>query len=631
MRETEFIGQNKDKWDGFEKVLQSSSADAERLSRVFIETTDDLSYSRTYYPNRSVRVYLNGIAQQIYRQIYKNQRKEKGAFTGFWVSELPDAVWHARKALLVSFLIFALGLGIGIMSSAHEPSFVNTILGDGYVRMTEENIAKGDPLGVYGNQGPIEMFFMIAWNNIRVGVLCFLLGLLFEVGTIFLVFSNAVMVGAFIWFFVQRDLFRESFFAIMLHGTLELSMIVLAGAAGLTLGRGLVFPGSYTRLQAFLLSARHGIRIMLGVSAFLIIAAFIEGFATRFTDAPDVIRGLIILLSLGIVLGYFVWYPWHRYRNGRVQEIVERETIEESSAPITADAMKTSGQMISESWRVYMSGISLHIYTALGCAALITALLLIALRDEFVDFFSNTVFYSLGIIFDMINGFWFWDETANFLNFEQYPLLYLPMAASTGLVLFGAMRVHRRFFQPNRPVIAGAHWLDFLNGLTAGCILLTPFFLPFWSWVITLINLLWWPFWLFTLVVAYHERRMLSNSIGQAYNLLLGTKNILYGCFFKQGLVLWAAMSIASAPLFYLIFSIVGSNIASTVSWSDQLLYILHSLIHLAALGFLLPVLMHTLLLLYPTALEVSNAQKLKQRIAQMTLKSKAYGLEKDL
>lgn len=631
MRETEFIGQNKDKWNAFENVLDSNSADAERLSRVFIETTDDLSFSRTYYPNRSVRVYLNGIAQQVYRLIYKNQRREKGTFKRFWKSELPDAIWHARKALLLSFLIFVLGFAIGIFSSAHEPTFVNTILGDDYVSMTERNIAKGDPLGVYGNQGPVEMFFMIAWNNIRVGILCFLLGLLFQVGTIYIIFSNAVMVGAFIWFFVQRNLFKESFFAIMLHGTLELSMIVLAGAAGLTLGRGLVFPGSYTRLQAFLLSARHGIRIMLGVSAFLLVAAFIESFATRFTDAPNLIRGIIIFLSSGIVLGYFVWYPWYRYRKGLVQEIVERETIEEATNSASSDTIQTAGEIINASWRIYVSGLSRHIYTALLSSGLITFILLIALNDDFVDFFSSTMFYSMGLIFDMINGFWFWDESAVFFDFVNYPLLYLPMSAVTGLVLYGSLRVNRRATQNNRSVIAGALGLDFLNSLTAGFVLLVPFFLPFWTWVITLINLIWWPFWMFTLTVAYHERRMLSGAVSRSYILLMGVAQLLLGSFYKQGLVLWAAMSVASAPVFYFIFTIVASNVASSVSWSDRLLYILHAFIHLAALGFLLPVLLHTLLLAYATAVEVSDAEKLKERIAKLALKSKAYGLEKDL
>ena len=140
-------------------------------------------------------------------------------------------MWAARKSLLLAFLIFAGGVALWLFSSNQNPEFVKTILGDQYVAMTEANIKKGDPMAVYKDSGALEMFFMIGWNNIRVSVLCFLAGLLFEVGTMFIVGSNAIMVGAFLYFFIERDLFKESFLAIMLHGSLELSMIVLAGAA----------------------------------------------------------------------------------------------------------------------------------------------------------------------------------------------------------------------------------------------------------------------------------------------------------------------------------------------------------------------------------------------------------------
>ena len=138
------------------------------------------------------------------------------------------------------------------------------------------------------------------------------------------------MVGAFIYFFIERGLFKESFLAIMLHGTLELSMIVMAGCAGFALSKGLIFPGTYTRGQALVFSARNGVRIMIGVSVLLLYAAFIESFATRYTDLPnvengkliiDLIRGAVILFSFALVLGYFVYYylyagNWNYYFSG---------------------------------------------------------------------------------------------------------------------------------------------------------------------------------------------------------------------------------------------------------------------------------------------------------------------------
>jgi uncharacterized membrane protein SpoIIM required for sporulation len=252
MQETDFILQNKDKWQEFESVLQSKDKDPERLTDLFIETTDDLSFSRTYYPNRSVRVYLNGISQQVYQAIYKNKAREKNIFKKFWLEDLPEAMWHSRKALSWSFLLFVSGVSIGVLSSMYYPEFARIILGDSYIEMTEANIASGDPMAVYKDSEPIIMFFQIAWNNIRIAFGTFVLGIVFGIGTVYVVFYNAIMFGAFIYFFIERGLFRESFFAIMLHGTLELSMIVVAGCAGFALAKGLLFPGTFTRGQALI-------------------------------------------------------------------------------------------------------------------------------------------------------------------------------------------------------------------------------------------------------------------------------------------------------------------------------------------------------------------------------------------
>jgi len=59
LRETEFIKQNKDKWERYERALENNNQDPELLKQLYIHTTDDLSYSRTFYPNRSVPGPMN--------------------------------------------------------------------------------------------------------------------------------------------------------------------------------------------------------------------------------------------------------------------------------------------------------------------------------------------------------------------------------------------------------------------------------------------------------------------------------------------------------------------------------------------------------------------------------------------
>ena len=113
MRETDFIQQNKGKWQEFEKSLVKKGNNPEKLSELFIETTDDLSFSRTYYPNRSVRVYLNGIAQTVFQKLYKTNRSRRGGFRKYWLETLPDTMWHSRQALLLSFIVFSAAIAIG--------------------------------------------------------------------------------------------------------------------------------------------------------------------------------------------------------------------------------------------------------------------------------------------------------------------------------------------------------------------------------------------------------------------------------------------------------------------------------------------------------------------------------------
>ena len=45
MKETRFIAQNKEKWQESETLLQSNAKDPEKLSNLFIQVIDDLSYS----------------------------------------------------------------------------------------------------------------------------------------------------------------------------------------------------------------------------------------------------------------------------------------------------------------------------------------------------------------------------------------------------------------------------------------------------------------------------------------------------------------------------------------------------------------------------------------------------------
>ena len=103
----------------------------------------------------------------------------------------------------------------------------------------------------------------------------------------------------------------------MLHGTVELSSIVIAGAAGFTMGNSLLFPGTYSRLDAFKSGGLKGLKIVMGLVPFFILAGFIESFITRYAFMPMSVKALIIGLSAILMVYYFVIYPIRLKSHGK--------------------------------------------------------------------------------------------------------------------------------------------------------------------------------------------------------------------------------------------------------------------------------------------------------------------------
>jgi uncharacterized membrane protein SpoIIM required for sporulation len=315
MREAAFLHREREKWQQFESLLADpGQADPDLLADLFVELTDDLSYARTFYPDSNTAAYLNQLTSVVHQRIYRNRRERSGRIGRFWKYELPLLYRRYHRTLLLSSIIFAIGLMIGAVSAANDDTFVRLILGDGYVNMTLENIEKGDPMGVYGRENESEMFFAITFNNIRVAFFAFGAGIALSVGAVWVLVSNGLMLGAFQYFFHQKGLLLTSALAIWIHGTLEISAIIIAGCAGLAVGNSILFPGTYTRAQSFTQGARDGMKMVVGLVPIFIMAGFLESFVTRHSSVSPLLSAGIIMISLAFVIGYFVIYPIHLSR-----------------------------------------------------------------------------------------------------------------------------------------------------------------------------------------------------------------------------------------------------------------------------------------------------------------------------
>ncbi len=310
MREAAFVKQNKNKWTQFEQLLNNKkSISPGPISALYLEITDDLSYAKTFYPGSNTATYLNGLAAIAHQKIYTNKKEPGNVFWRFYVYEFPKMFYRHQMQLLLSFIIFSVFMAVGVFSASSEGAFVRAILGDGYINMTLENIANKDPMAVYKQMGEIDMFLGITVNNIRVALMAYTLGILAGLGTVYVLMQNAIMLGAFQYFFFENGMLWESARTIWIHGTIEISVIIIAGCAGLVVGKSILFPQTYTRLASFIKGIKSGLKIVLSTIPFFIIAGFLEGFVTRQTGMPDWLAIAIIGISLLSILFYYVYYP----------------------------------------------------------------------------------------------------------------------------------------------------------------------------------------------------------------------------------------------------------------------------------------------------------------------------------
>lgn len=310
MREAAFIKQNMKRWQGYEKLLkQQNGLDPDKKAEIFIQLTDDLSFSRTQYPKSESTRYLNSLASQIHLVIYKNKREERSRFITFWTQELPILIHSLYRYLGYAFLIFFVSILIGIVSVQKDQTFARLILSDAYVNMTLENIKEGNPMGVYASGEQADMFFAITFNNIRVSFMAFAAGILFSIGTGYLLFYNGLMVGTFFTFLAEQGQLNNALSVVMLHGTIELTSIVIAGAAGFRMGHSILFPKTYSRVESFKAGAKDGLKLVMALIPFFIIAGFIESFVTRYANMPFLFKMIIIGGSSMLIIYYFFLYP----------------------------------------------------------------------------------------------------------------------------------------------------------------------------------------------------------------------------------------------------------------------------------------------------------------------------------
>jgi uncharacterized membrane protein SpoIIM required for sporulation len=278
-------------------VTDLAPGDVDLLVADYQRVSAHLSHARTAYDDPGLSGRLNRLVAEANGVIYGRRAGARATAGRFFAVTFPAAVWRARRFVLVSLLCtfvpaVAVAAWIGTSDDALEASAPQSVR-DAYLEEDFEDYYSSEPAGQFATE--------VTVNNIQVSLLAFAAGIFACIGAVLVLAFNGLNLGFAAGLFISAGQVTRFLGLILPHGLLELTAVIVAGAAGLQLGWAMIAPGDRTRVDALAEEGRRSFVIVLGLILAFVVAGSIEGFVTG-TGLPTSIRvGIGVAVELAFL------------------------------------------------------------------------------------------------------------------------------------------------------------------------------------------------------------------------------------------------------------------------------------------------------------------------------------------
>ena len=282
-----------------------SDDDLLALPVLYRQAASSLAVARETSLDAATLAYLEALVRRAWFQVYGPRTSLLGwlrRFLGGGWSAAVRAIW---LELGIALAVMLAGTVVGWLLVARDNDWYYALVPGGFEgrRPGAGREALAETLaGTQGQGDGLTMFAAYLFsNNTAVAIMAFALGFAFGIPTLLLLVYNLTLLGAMMWVFADAGLGWEFAAWLSVHGTTELLAILLAGAAGLHIGRTMAFPGDRSVLAAASASGRRAAQVMAGVVLMLAIAGLLEGYARQLVEEPAAraaIGGTMLLVWL---------------------------------------------------------------------------------------------------------------------------------------------------------------------------------------------------------------------------------------------------------------------------------------------------------------------------------------------
>lgn len=327
-----FMRQRAPVWEELEKLLvrvdqqglkSLDIAEARTFGRLYRTVSSDLVRARTELVDASIVDYLNDLVARSYAHIYAGSGRKGRRILRFYTRDFPRLFRREIRAIALATSILLAGGALGATFTAIDPESLGVLIPDQHQAWTpQERVARDEETGgmTDGHSAAAFSSFLFT-HNIKVTFLVFALGITFGVGTVAVLFYNGVPLGALA---MQYHLHGQGLFFwawILPHGIPELTVVFIAGGAGLVLARGILVPGRLRRRDAIVKEARTAAKLVVGGMPLLVLAGLIEGTISQMHEP---VIPYVAKLVFAILVGSGVYA--YLFMAGRSQRADDDET-----------------------------------------------------------------------------------------------------------------------------------------------------------------------------------------------------------------------------------------------------------------------------------------------------------------
>jgi uncharacterized membrane protein SpoIIM required for sporulation len=282
-----------------------SPTEMQELGRLYRAVTSDLAVAQRDFPEHRVALYLNQLVGRAHGIIYRGEPLATRRIVQFVTSGYPRLARRRARFIIAAALMFLIPALLATIVVAWQPQMARWLLpaeAQGVIPLIEQQELWVD---IPVQDRPYASSFIMQ-NNIRVTFLAFGGGVLAGLPTVWIMAFNGLLLGGVTGLTAHYGVGFELWTFVIGHGVVELTVIFIAGGAGLMLGWAILQPGLRRRRDALALAGQEAVKLLTGCVPLLVIAGLIEGFISP-NEQLSWLAKWAVGLGSGLLLYGYLW------------------------------------------------------------------------------------------------------------------------------------------------------------------------------------------------------------------------------------------------------------------------------------------------------------------------------------